>query len=155
VRAALPNGPEIDPWRIPCPSDRFQQLGNSGTMKRKYGATAWLRKSVFPRIEGRFTFDRRKAFLREATSWASHPSPGEGPSPNPSATTAADRPASPPDRSAPTDSSRIAADQVFDFIDVAGLVFPLLTDRFVSRGAAPRAVKGTQVSRCCNPGTHP
>jgi hypothetical protein len=23
------------------------------------------------------------------------------------------------------------------------------------RGAAPRAVKGTQVSRCCNPGSHP
>jgi hypothetical protein len=74
----------------------------------------------------------------------------------PDPTAAADRPASPPDRSAPTYSSRIPVDQVFDFIDGARLVFPLLTDRFGSGHAtSARFPRSSLSARYCRPGDPP
>jgi hypothetical protein len=56
----------------------------------------------------------------------------------------------------PQHSSRIAADQVFDFIDAARSGFPHLTNRFGSGDATPaRFPRSSRSERRCRPGDPP
>lgn len=76
--------------------------------------------------------------------------------PNLTPTAVADRPAAPTNRYTPTVSSRIATDQVFDFIDGARLGFALLTNRLGSGHAtSARFPRSSSSTRYCRPGDPP